>query len=47
MVFVASYLLLAALLIAESLVLAYVLRGTVRAALDHEVRRSSPTGMPG
>jgi hypothetical protein len=45
MIFVTSYFLLALLLISESMVLAYVLRGTIRAALDHEARRSSPIGL--
>ncbi len=44
--FIASYILLGTLLLAESLILAYVLRGVVRAALDHQARRSSPIGLP-
>lgn len=46
MIFAASYVVLGFLLMIESLVLAYVLRGTVRAAVDHEARRSSPIGLP-
>ena len=45
MIFMASYFLLATILTLESLVLGYVLRGTVSVALDHEVRRSSPIGL--
>jgi hypothetical protein len=45
MVFIASYFLLGAVLLVESFTLAYVLRGTVSAALAHEVRRSSPIGL--
>ena len=45
MFFTAGYFLLTALLLTESLVLAYVARGAVRAAVDHEARRSSPIGL--
>ena len=44
MIFVASYFVLTAVLVTESLVLGYVLRGTVRAALNHESRRPPRLG---
>jgi hypothetical protein len=43
--FLASYLLLGVLLVAESIVMAYVMRGTVRAALNHHIQRSTPAGL--
>jgi hypothetical protein len=41
MLFDSSYIMLGGLLLADSLVLGYVLRGVVRAALVHDFRRSS------
>ena len=40
-----GYLLLTMLLVTESLVMTIVLRGTLRAAIEHQLRRSTPIGL--